>query len=183
MKNLAVIFPGIGYTTDRPLLYYAGKIAKKYGFDVVNVSYGTLPDSDNKMKLYDYALMAANTAVNRIAFEEYDSIFFISKSIGTAVGGTIQQNLPQKVNHIFFTPINESVPFLCRDSIVFTGSNDPMVHISEVMKRREELEFELHIAKEADHSLETGDVLKDISVLRKIEELCEQYIADRVERL
>ena len=32
MQNkLAVIFPGIGYTKDKPLLYYAGKLAKAAG--------------------------------------------------------------------------------------------------------------------------------------------------------
>ena len=32
VKKLAVLFPGIGYTTDRPLLYYAGKLAEQNGF-------------------------------------------------------------------------------------------------------------------------------------------------------
>lgn len=181
MKNLAVLFPGINYNTDKPLLYYAGKIAKKYEFDVVNVSYGNLPDG-NKEKMFDYALMSANTAINKIAFEAYDSIFFISKSIGTLVAGTIQKSLPQQVHSIFFTPVSESVPFLCKDSIVFTGNRDSYIHVSEVVKRQEEMGFDLHIAKEANHSLETGDVLKDIMVLRKIEELCEQYMVKHISK-
>ncbi len=181
MKNLAVLFPGINYNTDKPLLYYAGKIAKKHEFEVVNVSYGNLPDSSRE-KIFDYALMAANTAINKIAFESYDSIFFISKSIGTLVAGTIQKSLPQQVHSIFFTPVSQSVPFLCKDSIVFTGNRDSYVHISEVIKRREETGFELHIAKEANHSLETGDVLRDIMMLQKIEELCEQYIVTHIQK-
>lgn len=179
MKKLAVIFPGVGYTTDKPLLYYAGKIVKQYGFEVVNISYGNLPKSDI-MKMFDYAMTAANAAVNRISFEEYDKIFFISKSIGTAVAGTIQKNLPQKVYHIFFTPIHEAVPFLCEGSIVFTGSRDPMVNVPEIVKRHENVKFDLHIAKEANHSLETGDVVKDIMILRKIEELCESFVREKM---
>lgn len=181
MKNLAVIFPGVGYTTDRPLLYYAGKLARKYEFDVVEISYGNLPNTD-KMKMFDYALTAANAAINRISFAAYDKIFFISKSIGTLIAGTIQKNLPQRVYNIFFTPINESIPMLCEDSLVFTSNKDSYVHISEVMKQREEMKFELHIAKEANHSLETGDVLKDIMVLCKIEELCETYMVKHIKK-
>ena len=29
MKKLAVIFPGVGYHTDKPLLYYSKKIASQ----------------------------------------------------------------------------------------------------------------------------------------------------------
>lgn len=179
MKKLAVIFPGMGYTTDGPLLYYAGKIVKNNEFDVVKISYGKLPEGD-KAKVFDYAMNATNVAINRVCFENYDKIFFISKSLGTAVAGTIQKNLPQKVYNIFFTPVTESVPFICEDSLVFTGNQDPLVHISDIMKRREDVKFDLHVAKGANHSLETGDIKKDILVLSKIEEICERYILDRL---
>ncbi|MCR5661624.1 MAG: hypothetical protein K6G50_05805, partial [bacterium] len=33
MRKIAVIFPGLGYTADRPLLYYAGKIAMAHGYE------------------------------------------------------------------------------------------------------------------------------------------------------
>lgn len=43
--KLAVIFPGIGYTTDKPLLYYASRLARHYGYQILAVSYGTLPEN------------------------------------------------------------------------------------------------------------------------------------------
>ena len=39
MKKAAVIFPGLGYGPDRPLLYYAGKIAKECGYDLISIKY------------------------------------------------------------------------------------------------------------------------------------------------
>lgn len=180
MKRLAVIFPGQDYDTGKPLIYYVKKLLAMQEFEIVDISYGKLPGED-KNKVYDYAMVAANAAVNKISFEHYDQIFFISKSLGTAVAGTIQQNLPRKVQNIFFTPVNESIQFLCEDCIVFTGSEDPMVHISEVAKKHEELGFDLHVAKGADHALETGDIWKDIAMLKKIEEICDAYIQDRLE--
>lgn len=39
----AIIFPGLGYGPDRPLLYYAGKLAREAGYNLVTVSYGELP--------------------------------------------------------------------------------------------------------------------------------------------
>lgn len=31
-KKIAVLFPGIGYTCDKPLLYYTGKLAVARGY-------------------------------------------------------------------------------------------------------------------------------------------------------
>ena len=36
--KLAVIFPGIGYTADKPLLYYTTRLAKKHGYQIQTVS-------------------------------------------------------------------------------------------------------------------------------------------------
>ncbi len=178
MKNLAVIFPGLDYSVDKPLLYYAGKIVKNFGFDVVKINYGKFPEGE-RQKMVDYAIMAANVAVNKIAFEMYDAILFISKGNGTIVAGGIQQNLSRKVYNIFFAPVNESIPLFMEDCLVFTSSNDDKINISEVMKRRGEITFELQVSKEADHALELGDIQRDISMLRKIEEICQRYIEKR----
>ena len=43
MKKLAVIFPGIGYHVDKPLLYYSRKLAGEAGFSVVGVPYRNFP--------------------------------------------------------------------------------------------------------------------------------------------
>ena len=33
LKKLAVFIPGIGYTVDRPLLYYSGKLSAQMGYE------------------------------------------------------------------------------------------------------------------------------------------------------
>ena len=35
MKKLAVLFPGIGYHCDKPLLYYSKKYLKVYGYEII----------------------------------------------------------------------------------------------------------------------------------------------------
>ena len=42
-KKIAVLFPGIGYTCDKPLLYYTGKLAVARGYKLVKVEYGNFP--------------------------------------------------------------------------------------------------------------------------------------------
>ena len=41
MKKIAVIFPGVGYHADKPLLYYSKKIASQNGYEIVEVPYGS----------------------------------------------------------------------------------------------------------------------------------------------
>ena len=41
--KLAVLFPGIGYHVDKPLLYYGRKLAVQRGYEVVGVPYGISP--------------------------------------------------------------------------------------------------------------------------------------------
>ena len=43
MKKAAVLFPGIGYHTDKPLLYYSKKIAAEHGYEIIEVPYGKFP--------------------------------------------------------------------------------------------------------------------------------------------
>lgn len=42
-KKIAVLFPGIGYHTDKPLLYYSRKLAMERGYEIAEVKYGELP--------------------------------------------------------------------------------------------------------------------------------------------
>ena len=44
VMKLAVLFPGIGYHCDKPLLYYAAKLAKAAKYEVLPVSYTGLSD-------------------------------------------------------------------------------------------------------------------------------------------
>ena len=39
MKKLAILFPGVNYSVDCPLLYYAGNICENAGFEIYEVKY------------------------------------------------------------------------------------------------------------------------------------------------
>ena len=41
--KLAVLFPGVGYHVDKPLLYYAKDMAAWLGYGIAEVKYGELP--------------------------------------------------------------------------------------------------------------------------------------------
>ena len=42
-KKICVVFPGIGYHSDKPLLYYGKKYMSENGYEIVDLKYGKLP--------------------------------------------------------------------------------------------------------------------------------------------
>ena len=43
MKRLAIVFPGIGYTAEKPLLHYSRRIAERFGYETGIVPYSGFP--------------------------------------------------------------------------------------------------------------------------------------------
>ena len=89
-KKIAVIFPGIGYTNDKPLLYYSRKLAEEHGYEVICTKYHDLPEKirGNKEKMIQAGRMAfeqCEEILKDIDFTSYDEVLFIGKSIGTVM--------------------------------------------------------------------------------------------------
>ena len=42
-RMLAVVFPGVGYHVDKPLLYYSRKLIQALGYEVINIEYDNFP--------------------------------------------------------------------------------------------------------------------------------------------
>lgn len=85
-KKLVVLFPGFGYGPDKPLLYYAAKVARRQGLDCMVVQYSQLfPHEETPQasaaKSYPGAAQDAMTQIPA----GYDRYICIAKSFGTMV--------------------------------------------------------------------------------------------------
>ena len=94
LHKLAVIFPGIGYTADKPLLYFGRRIAVEYGYEVRIMDYKGFPpkvkgDRNRMEESFFIALRQAEEMLAGVDFAEYDDVVFIGKSIGTIVAAKI----------------------------------------------------------------------------------------------
>ena len=78
--KLAILFPGIGYHTDKPLLYYSKKILKNMDYEIKEIHFENLDFDLNKSR--DEAYKQAKDQIHKFDLKAYDSILFISKSIG-----------------------------------------------------------------------------------------------------
>lgn len=173
--KLAVIFPGMGYHVDKPLLYYAKKLAAEFGYEIADVRYGNLIGKGNdpereKQEAFCSAMSQTEEILKDVDFARYDGLLFISKSIGTAVASAFAQKHGLRPYHIYFTPVKETFRFAEGTGVVFHGTGDPWIETKTVKKECQDKGLQLFITESANHSLETGDVLQDLKNLECVME-------------
>lgn len=172
--GLAVIFPGIGYTCDRSLLYYTAVMMKELGYKVVPVPYTGFPknvkgDAQKMRQCYDIALGQAREVLRDINFDDYKDIVFIGKSVGTFVALAIAKEFDLNARSVLYTPLVETFDLLPENTseqiIAFHGTSDPWAKTPEIIAACERRGIPLHLVEQANHSLETGDLEQDLRTL------------------
>ena len=194
-SKICVLFPGIGYTVDRPLIYYAGKLFKKLGYEVIQLRYEGLPKKKGndvskmgdtfKMVMEQTRLQLSSVFDNR-ASDKYDSIVFVGKSIGTIAATVYAAELVEQagvtgleriLRFVYMTPLAETfIKAVAVPSIAFHGTSDPWVQTEIVERECERMGTTLYKYKDANHSLETGDAETDIESLGDVIRKIEQFI-------
>ncbi len=183
MKKLAVFFPGIGYTVDKPLMHYSRRLAADAGFEVMLLPYAGFPhkvkgDRNKMEESYGIALSQSREMLSSTDFSEYETILFVGKSIGTIVAAEIASNcpVPDRIHFVLYTPLEDTFRFPLGDAITFTGDADPWVKAGDIPALCKEKNVPCHVIFNANHSLETGNVNDDIENLKKIMQESRKFI-------
>ena len=186
-SKIAVIFPGLGYTPDKPVLYYARKLALQNGYEVLNIGYKmpwSIPEIKNNPDKMGQAIdLFTEQAMEQLAntnFGDYSKVLFIGKSIGTAVAAKVDRELGVYADHLVFTPVPMTFDDLDGDrSVVFHGLSDPWCDNKAVDKAAKKLGFDCFLYPDANHSLECGDANRDIELLSEVMKKVEEILAMR----
>ncbi len=185
--KIAILFPGIGYHCDKPLLYYSGKLAAQHEYEVIKVSYKNL--SRSIPEAYADAYAQTETFLENINWNQYEAILFISKSIGTIIAAAYAQKHDIHCRNVYYTPLAQTFDFAPQSGIVFHGTKDSWVETDIIKKKCQEHHLPLHIVESTTHSLELqadndsasscmkSTVLQNLHILSNVMELTEQYIA------
>ncbi len=188
MKKTAVIFPGVGYTKDRPLLYYAGKIAVKCGYELHSVDFSGIDWSKEKLKDRDFLEETLKICLDRTekALSDIDvrssDMVFISKSIGTVVATAYAKERQLDVLQICFSPL-ELIKDYVDSAVLFCADADPYAPFTELCRIAEEKDLTMHRIEGGNHSLETGDVLTDIGNLRNMMDSVSKLLGQTRQRI
>ena len=179
MSKLAVIFPGMGYHADKPLLYYAAKLAESSGYQIVKITYPPR-ESLNSEQMRPFAedcVRCAKDTLAGIDLSAQDDILFISKSIGTVVATAFAASHEVQARHILFTPLLETF-IHATDScgIAFSGTKDQYADHERIKALCEQHNIPLTAVPGGNHSLETGDVLHDLQTMQNVMQAVKAYI-------
>ena len=185
MSRLAVIFPGIGYTADKPLLHYSRRIAAVHGYETRIMAYKGFPakikgDRSRMEQSFRIALDQSRDMLADIDFTEYEDILFIGKSIGTIAAAKIASESPvrDRIRLILYTPLEDTFSFGFGEAIAFTGGDDPWVgnnesRIPHLCKKRG---IPCTVIPYANHSLETKDPFADMKELCAVMNETDRFI-------
>ncbi len=183
MGKFAVVFPGIGYHKDKPLLYYSVKIAREAGYQPVYIDFSgiawdkaDLRDPDKMKELFVQAMLAAERAFSDIDISAEDELLFISKSIGTAVAAYYAKKNSLKAKQIYFSPVVQFGEFVQDYGLAFYGDNDPLADYIKIEEICADNKIEAHLIAGGNHSLEIGDTETDLINLSKIMSLVKTFI-------
>jgi len=168
--KLAVLFPGIGYHCDKPLLYYAARLARAAGYRVLPVPYAGFPEKvrGDREKLRACADIAWTQACDILAGVDWAAqagILFIGKSIGTLVAARYARERGLAVKSVLLTPLVETFDYVEGQAVAFHGTADPWADTEAVAAACREKGVPLFLTEGANHSLETGDVARDVETL------------------
>lgn len=174
-RKICVIFPGIGYHTDKPLLYYSKKYMLAHGYEIIDVTYGKLSGHlpEELDKVFEAGWEKAVSCLSDVDFEAAEDIVFLSKSIGTAISARFAAERKLKIRNIYFTPLEITMKYADANGIAFHGTADPLADTDRVTKLCEEKNIPLFKYEGGNHSIETKDILWNI---RTQEDIAEKYI-------
>lgn len=171
-KKIVVLFPGRNYSCDKPLLYYAGKVFEKRGYEVVNLTYNSrLKGNKNDITgLIEEAKVYVLEELNKIDFSLYEDVVFVSKSMGTALAGYCEFEKNIRVRHIFLTPVQDGMMYMRRGKcIVVSGKEDTFLDSKKLKIYCVEQDVALKQFDEVGHSLEhPDDMNKTFAILMVI---------------
>lgn len=203
MSKIVVLFPGIGYTCDKPLLYYGRDVAVEAGYEecrkvAYSMDAGNIRGNLQKMQeAFETLYAQAQDILADVDWAQYEEVLFLSKSIGTVIAaayatkhgfGLNQKVLPSgnrefgskdvrsgdcaeggpRLRHVLYTPLEHTFLFRLQNAIGFLGTADPWCKPEEVIRLAKEQNVPLHLYEGGNHSLETGDVVKDLDTLRDV---------------
>ena len=191
IDHLAVLLPGLGYTLDMPLFYYAENLLLERGWDVLRVeyAYNTRPEFQTLAKPErDRWLLADATAAWRAGLDQrtYERVVLIGKSLGTLAMGHLltMADPPPNVGAVWLTPmlsverLRQQISQYGGPSLFAIGTADPHFDPVVLEKMQAATTGEAVVVKNADHGMDIpGHPVASIRAVEPVVEALGRFLA------
>lgn len=174
--TLAIILPGIGYTTQAPLLYYSRNIFYHRGYDVLQVNYRYIPDIFYSISEEEFTNDVEAVIEKVFTNHSYSNYIIIAKSIGTiALSYLLDKPTFKMANAIWLTPLLKRTSIYnallknFNKGLCIIGDNDHhyVPERFEEIKRNQNMRCML--IEGVDHGLEDeSDLTRSLDVLKSV---------------
>jgi predicted alpha/beta-hydrolase family hydrolase len=190
-QHVAILLPGMGYTSHMPLLYYPARIMLGLGADVLSVEYEynrredflALKGDERRRWLLTDVANSCHSVLNRRSYKE---ITIIGKSIGTRAMGQLLTTEDQlkHATAIWLTPLLRSenlraqIQQVGQRSLFVIGTADPQYDQTHLEEVRKATKGEILVIEGADHSLEIeGSVAQSLQAMETIIRTIQSFVA------
>jgi pimeloyl-ACP methyl ester carboxylesterase len=190
-REIAIVLPGVGYTSHMPLLYYPSLVLLTLGMDVLWVEYNYIrrPDyrvlSDAEQKQWLFADVAAASRA-ALAQRPYQQVTLVGKSLGTVAMSHLLATDARLARSrvVWLTPVlrNDHVRTQIRHSgpraLVAIGTADPYYDAAYLADLQATAKSEVVVVEGADHSLEiAGNVWRSLQILEQVTHAIEAFVS------
>lgn len=181
--DIAVLIGGRNYSADCPLLYYAGVILRRSGFQTVKISYGSdirgRPDISIPERI-ELAKPEVLNALKAIDFSQYDRIVFVSKSMGTVLAGYAAEQLGISPEQVFLTPLEGTLRYMNGSCVSLSGDMDAYLEpaVLEEYCRKNNITYKIYGG--VGHSLECSDNKATFRIIGEIADFYSALAADNI---
>ena len=83
-------------------------------------------------------------------------------------GGRVRCCRSIKCRMIFYTPLAQTYSYDVEEGIAFIGTKDPWSDVDEVIHASRKQRIPIYVYEDANHSLETGQVIQDLDILKDV---------------
>jgi hypothetical protein len=179
-NHLAIIFPGLGYNADMPLLYYTTSVLSKQGADVLQLRYTYQNEAFQSLaeQAQYQKIIADCSAAHAVAIKQrsYSRITLVGKSLGTlALGHLLTQSDISSTKFVWLTPLFRNEPLRKQltsrkhQALFVIGTKDPHYKADVLNEVENKTGGESLVVQNANHSLEVEGVLESVAIT-------EQYV-------
>lgn len=175
-KNLVIVLPGAGYTTQAPLLRFTTGLFYNKGFDVLHINYTYNRQELSELHEEDFTRDVQLVIDHAIKNKNYNNYYIVAKSVGTiALSNLLNHTMFKEAKVVWLTPLlQKDVVFNAmvnsdHKGLCMIGDKDSCFIVERFESLKNNPNLLLKVINGGNHSLELDeDPIKSIDLLKSV---------------